>query len=254
MDNKFSAENPLGFAVCISDRRIIRYLSWREVYELVSSGKCFTATDGITYAFPLIGKPKEELPLISCKGDFKKYQSNANFTGERSPYIILDFDLDEKASGIVKEKATDAQKLLIDADFEMILQRLTDGKMKFFFLKRSHSGCGRHLVIKLDGAEPGKMALYEDALMSAAQGRIDAMTDLSYNYKVDTMLKVLSQGLHLNHDPDAIYNPDYSTPASLIELPDYHADYSGTTNQTPQRAANNIDRDLFARVGPTPDR
>ena len=249
MDNKFSAENPLGFAVCISDRRIIRYLSWREVYELVSSGKCFTATDGITYAFPLIGKPKEELPLISCKGDFKKYQSNANFTGERSPYIILDFDLDEKASGIVKEKATDAQKLLIDADFEMILQRLTDGKMKFFFLKRSHSGCGRHLVIKLDGAEPGKMALYEDALMSAAQGRIDAMTDLSYNYKVDTMLKVLSQGLHLNHDPDAIYNPDYSTPASLIELPDYHADYSGTTNQTPQRAANNIDRDLFARLG-----
>ena len=157
MQEHYSPQYPLGYNDNWRSPEIPFYLSWDEVAEATHTGTT-TGADGKKYYLP---EQKEDRPLITYKGDFGKRRSNDNFKGERSPYIVIDIDVDQKVSGLNKYNLTDEQRVKVESDIEVMLDYLTGGKRDFFFCKRSTSGCGVHIVIKMEGVPEGQVALYE---------------------------------------------------------------------------------------------
>ena len=157
MQEHYSPQYPLGYNDNWRSPEIPFYLSWDEVAEATHTGTT-TGADGKKYYLP---EQKEDRPLITYKGDFGKRRSNDNFKGERSPFIAIDIDVDQKVSGLNKYNLTDEQRVKVESDIEVMLDYLTGGKRDFFFCKRSTSGCGVHIVIKMEGVPEGQVALYE---------------------------------------------------------------------------------------------
>ncbi|MGP8214853.1 MAG: DEAD/DEAH box helicase family protein [Bacteroidia bacterium] len=246
MQEHYSAQYPLGYNDNWHSPEIPFYLSWDEVAEATYTGT-ITGTDGKKYYLP---EQKEDRPLITYKGDFGKHRSNDNFKGERSPYIVIDIDIDQKASGLKKYNLTDEQRVKVESDIEVMLDYLTAGKRDFFFCKKSTSGCGLHVVVKLEGVPEGQVALYEREIIHQFNKALNEMGGLYYTYMADPAMMRLSQALGLSKDEKAIYNPGRVTPASMYNpTPEYGEQTDGAQIAYHTRTIHRFDRLSFVRFG-----
>lgn len=216
MRPEYSAEYPLGLNYSKFNPEIELYLSWEELVETTRTN-IFTAPDGSKYQ---ISPNKDDKPLFTYKGDYGNRRAKDNLK-ERSPYVGIDIDVDESASGVSKKNLTDEQRLKAADDLELIISLLTDHKNNFFFCKRSSSGCGLHIFIKLQDAPEDKIDRYEKNIFLKVQEVLDdpeIQKLLKYRYKVDMAMLSGSQALHINHDPSVIFNPEKTTPAKFYPL------------------------------------
>lgn len=245
MRTEYSHDYPLGFNENKYSPEITRYLSWQELFEITRTN-IFTDKDGKKYQLP---ESKDDKPLITYKGNYGIRRLKENLT-ERSPYVAIDIDIDEAVSSLNKKKLSNDDRQKAADDLEMITSILTDGKKNFFFCKRTSSGCGLHIILKIVGVQDGKMDLYEKNIFLKIQESLDSPEIkhiLSFRYKVDMAMLSDSQALHINHDPHAIFNPDKSIQATLYQLKTEYGEGLVGQNETvfPIRLPNDVDRRMF---------
>ena len=246
MNTSYTPACPLGFNEDRKNPHIPFYFSWDELAMFTSTG-IITNSEGKTFYIP---DEKSEKPLFTYKGNFGTRRSNTNFTGERSPYVAVDIDIDEKASAVHKYALTDEQKVKAAADINTLLNELSGGKRDFFFCKRTSSGCGLHIIINLVDVPEGKFDLYEKEIFSVFAHKLKEIKPLlNYHYSVDAAMLTKSQGLHVNKDPHVIYTPARSTSASMYNLTPEYGEEGKDTDQKiyPTRLPHEIDRRMFAR-------
>ncbi len=246
MNTSYTPVCPLGFNEDRKNPHIPFYFSWDELATFTRTG-IIANSEGKTFYIP---DEKSEKPLFTYKGNFGTRRSNANFTGERSPYVAVDIDIDEKASGVQKYALTDEQKVKAAADINTLLDELSEQKRDFFFCKRTSSGCGLHIIINLVDVPEGKFDLYEKEIFSVFAHKLKEIEPLlKYRYSVDSAMLTKSQGLHINKDPHVIYTPGRITSASMYKLtPEYGEDGMDTEQKIyPTRLPHEIDRRMFAR-------
>jgi hypothetical protein len=243
MQPHYSPDFPLGYNANRKSPQIPYYCSWDELVSFTRTGNV-TDISSTQYYIP---EEKAEKPLFTFKGDFGAHRCNSNFKGERSPYIGIDIDIDEKASGLSKYALTDEQKVKTDADINKLLDELTHGKFDFFFCKRTSSGCGLHIIIKLVDVPDGKFNFYEKEIFSLLEQALEQISPvLNYRYIVDRAMLNTSQALHINYDPNVIYNPGRTTSATMYKItPEYGEDKDEDVH--PVRLPHELDRIMFLR-------
>src|SRR5665213_2416432 len=138
MQPHYSPTCPLGFNESRFSPHIPFYISWDELFNFTKTG-IITDTNGRRYLIP---DAKEDRPMFTYKGNFGVRRNNTNFTGERSPYIAIDIDIDEKAAGLSKYSLTEEQRVKASSDIDKLIDELSEGRRDFFFCKRTSSGCG----------------------------------------------------------------------------------------------------------------
>ncbi len=191
--------------------------------------------------------------MFTYKGNFGVRRNNTNFTGERSPYIAIDIDIDEKAAGLSKYSLTEEQRVKASSDIDKLIDELSEGRRDFFFCKRTSSGCGLHIIIKMEGVPEGKFDYYEKEIFSrfaVVLKKIEGLGLLNYSYNIDNAMLSKSQALHINPDPKVIYTPARLTHASLYKPTiEYGDEPTGDKEQKvyPGRIPHEVDRKMFAR-------
>lgn len=186
---------------------INNYCSWD---ELASSCKSGHILNGVV-------PKKDDMPGVTFKGDYGSYRSTEHFKGNRSPYIVVDIDFDEKTNGFAKAdlKNNLEQFKKVSSDIDFIIEFLAED---YFFLKRSSSRCGIHFVIRMDGLPTD---LYEakgveEMIFARIQSDINTFP-LFFKYNVDLSMSSTSRVFYLSYDPNLIYNPNYKKAQMSIE-------------------------------------
>ena len=250
MQKTHSPEYPFGYNESKFNPKIPFYLSLAEVVEICRTNQI--RIDGKLYLLP---DDKAKKPVFTYKGDYGNYRSNENFKGERSPYIGIDIDIIESCD-VKKSSLTGEQRLQIDQDIALLRDflsgELSGGKRNIFFCKKSCSGCGLHIMLKLTDVPAGQTYLYEREIFHKFQESINSIQPtLHFKYSVDDKMLSSAQGFHFSSDPEVICNPESSTPASHYTLtlkPEY-----GESGENPSsvaytnRSADEIDRLNFTR-------
>ncbi len=212
--------------------RITNYISWDQLVYRCRTGETIRGLD------------KLNTPGVTYKGDYGSYRDFAHFTGKRSPYIVIDIDFAEKKNGIDKKSAmaSDAVRWRVLQDIEIMIECLTDG---YFFLKRSSSKAGIHMVLRINGMPEDieKAKSVELFFQQSVQNRIEAISStLNFHYSVDESLQMTSSVFYMSTDPNLIYDPT----RPMIEMKE---EYLGTPK--PVRIKTNVDpteddREIFA--------
>lgn len=178
------------------------YASWDELAHYCRTGKIRAG-----------GIPKKDsLPGVTYKGDYGNYREQSHFVGKRSPYVVIDIDFDEKKNGYIKSSLRDNPAIFkrVTEDLNMIKDELSpDG---YFFLKRSTSGCGLHIVLRVIGLPEDLhgAASVEKMIFKHVQAAIN-MLPLHFKggYMVDDSLAAVTRVFFLSHDPELIYDPSF---------------------------------------------
>jgi hypothetical protein len=244
----WTPEYPLGYNANRTSPDIDFYISWQQLAEITRTN-IFIATDGRRFELPT---DKADKPLITYKGNYGNRRTKDNLK-ERNPYVGIDIDIDEVASGVNKKTITEEQRAKATDDLKVLVTLLTDGRRDLFFSKLSSSGCGLHIVLNLvDIPADSSIELYEKNIFLAVQEQLeDAEVKklLTYRYNVDMAMLSAAQALHINHDPDVIFNPNKTYAAKLYPLkPEYgEGKVSEDEKVFPVRDANKYDRKMFQR-------
>ncbi len=225
MNNCYTDEFPLGYCCSGYDADIITYLSWRELLHSTRTGKVIRAGRSTATAVVDLStiKDKQDRPCVVYKGDYQSYRASDHFRGQRSQYVFLDVDFDEKRNGMSKSEAMSdpvrAKRILDEADLiEFAISQALGGT---FFCKRSSSRTGIHHVLRVSGMPVGleDAQAIEKNVFAAIQGLVDHRLTTKYKFAVDTSAKSTARVIYLSHDPEAAYDPSVEpSPAAAFPV------------------------------------
>lgn len=157
----------------------------------------------------LLSKKKKDLPGFTYKGNYVGNRKTECFTGDRSPYVVVDIDFDEKTNGISKDDVKKDPDVLfrVKDDINIIIMMLFPG---YFFLKRSASGCGIHVVLRIEGIPSDlKTSREVEEIIFNNVSNILSGIKTTFKYKVDNSLKDGARHFFASYDKDLIFDPSY---------------------------------------------
>ena len=200
MNTTYTSKYCLGHNKDQFSPQIEHYASWEELAKFCKDER----SNGII---------KDKLPGFTYKGDYSDKRDEKHFRGDRSEYVVVDIDFDENLNKMTKDEAKSNPLILfrIRDCVEIMVNGLCPG---YFFLKRSTSSCGLHIVVRLTDmpADLEEAKRVERMVFKSFQAMLDDTFNCMegfYKFSVDFSLQSTSRVFFASHDPNLIYNPDY---------------------------------------------